>query len=295
MAVAKLKHAATLPWLVMILLSLVWGSSFVLIKQALVAFSALQVASLRLVIASLCMLPFFSRELRKISRGDWIWLVIVGLAGTGIPAFCYPLAETEISSITTGILNSLTPVFTLLLGVIFFRQKSGWWQIAGIAIGFAGAVLIIGQADSENDGNLWYALYAVAGALLYSLSGNTVNAKLRHLSSVSIAVVAFTLLGIPCLIYLFTTDFINICQTHPEVKSSLLSVSFLAVFGTAAASVLYFKLVQMTTAVFASLVAYIIPIVAIVLGVFVGEALSPFHLVGLILIAMGIWLTKRKG
>lgn len=279
--------------MVMLVLALVWGSSFILIKKSLLAFDPYQVASLRITIASCFMAPFFPREWKKVSKSDYPWLAIVGLAGTGIPAFCYPLAETQISSMTAGILNSMTPVFTLLLGVLLFNRKSSVAQFAGVVLGLVGTIMIITQAQSAADQNIWYGLFILLGSALYAISGNTIGARLTHLGSLTIGVVAFSLLGLPAVIYLFCTDFLIILKTHPEVSISLPAVAFLSIFGTAAASVLYFKLVHLTSAVYASLVAYLIPIVAIFFGLLDGEVLSIYHLIGLVFIASGIYLTRR--
>jgi len=239
------------------------------------------------------MAPFFVRELRKVRRENWPALLVVGLLGTGIPAFCYPIAETQISSITTGILNSLTPLFTILIGALFFKVPATWSRILGVLLGLGGAILIISRSAGDDDHNLLFGLFVVFGTLCYAFSGNTIKSKLQNLNSVTIGVVAFTILGPPALIILLSTDIAQVFSSDPNVWISFPAVCFLSIFGTAAASILYFKLVQMTSAVFASMVAYLIPIVAVMLGMLDGETITWIHGVGFILIMGGIYLSRR--
>ena len=204
-------------WLVIALLSLVWGSSFILIKKSLIAFGPLQVSSLRILIAAICMLPFFIRHLRNVRREHWPALLVVGIIGTGIPAFCYPIAETQISSIATGILNSLTPLFTILLGALLFKVPATWSRLAGVVLGLLGAILIISRREEGADQNLLYGLFVVFGALCYAFSGNTVKAGLQSLNSVTIGVVSFTILGPPALIFLLSTNIVEVFASDPNL------------------------------------------------------------------------------
>lgn len=239
------------------------------------------------------MSPLFIRELRKVPKESWPALLVVGILGTGIPAFCYPLAETQISSITTGILNSLTPLFTILLGALLFKVPATWSRLLGVLLGLLGAIVIISRRADGDDQNLLFGLFVVFGALCYAFSGNTVKSKLQALPSVTIGVVSFTILGPAALLILLSTNVVEVFTTDPNVWISFAAVCFLSIFGTAAASILYFKLVQMTSAVFASMVAYLIPVVAVMLGVLDGESITWLHGVGLLLIMGGIYLSRR--
>lgn len=252
----------------------------------------MQVSSLRISIAALCLLPFFLHRFREVNRRYWPALLVVGLLGTGIPTFCYPIAETRISSMTAGILNSLTPLFTLLFGALFFHTKTTRSGMLGVVLGLLGAILMILRKNTPDDANVYYGLFIVLGAMCYAMSGNTVKARLQALNPISIGVLSFTILGPAALAILFTTNIVEVMQTDPNIRISLPAVCFLSIFGTAAASILYFRLVHMTSAVFASLVAYLIPVVAVLLGMLDGESITWTHGLGLLLIAAGIYLSR---
>ena len=262
-------------------LATVWGSSFYLIKKSLVAFDPIQVACLRVSIAGIVLIPFFASRIKKINKGDFKWLVIVGLAGSMLPAFLFSYAQTHIPSAVAGMLNSLTPLFTLLIGVIFFSFAALHRNYVGVFIGLAGATILILQTSSGSlDTNIFYALLIVIGTICYGTSGNVVKRFLGHLKSFSISVVSYVVLVPFVLIGLSTTPFLSVMQTHPHAWWSLAAVAFLAVMSTAIASVFYFMLVQRTTPLFASTVTYLIPVIATFLGVFDGEVVTIIHFLG---------------
>jgi drug/metabolite transporter (DMT)-like permease len=283
-------------WLVLILLSLVWGTSFILIKKSLVAFSAMEVACLRMSISALAFVPLM---LLRWSKIDWsrIWYLLgVGLTGTALPAIFFSTAQTQISSSLTGILNSLTPLFTLVLGIVFFQRKSNLAKIFGVLLGLGGAsILILMSNNTGMEGNIWYALLVVLAAICYGTSSNLVGTYLNDMSSLTIAATSFGLVGIPGLIYLFVgTDFIYTMGHHELAWTSLGYVALLALVGTVAASVLFFRLIQWTSPIFSSTVAYLIPIVALIWGVFDGEPVYFYHFIGMALILAGVYLSRRS-
>ena len=283
-------------WLVLVLLSLVWGSSFILIKKSLIAFSAMEVACLRMAIAAMAFMPLV---LARWSRIDWSrlgYLLGVGLTGTAIPAILFSTAQTQISSSLTGILNSLTPLFTLVLGILFFNRKSGWSKVIGVLLGLAGAILLILMSGNKGmEGNIWYALLVVMAALCYGTSSNLVGTYLQDMSSLTIAAASFGLVGVPGLIYLFLgTDFVYTMGHHDQAWISFFYVSLLGLVGTVAASVLFFRLIQWTSPLFSSTVAYLIPIVALLWGVLDGESIYYYHFFGMALILVGVYLSRRS-
>ncbi len=275
---------------------MVWGCSFILIKKALLGFSPIQVASLRLSISALAFLPFFLREASKVKPGEWITFIAVGLTGSGIPAFCYALAQTKISSITAGIMNSTTPLFTFVLGVLFFRTASSVRRVIGVLLGLGGAcTIILGSRMSESGaGQSWFAAFILVGTICYAISGNVVKARLQHWHSVSISALSFGSLLIPALVLLFATGSIQTLQANPAAFYSLAAIAALALVGTVMATILYFKLVQRTDALFASTVSYLIPIVALMLGLLDGERLSWMEMMGLVLIVGGVYLARIR-
>lgn len=291
----KARNADWLNYFLLLLLSLVWGSSYILIKKGLIAYTPPQVACLRIAISSLTFLPFFLLRFRQVDWSKFKYLAIVGLTGSFIPAFLFSFAQTEINSSMAGVLSSLTPLFTLILGVLFFKMSAGWYKYLGVLIGLGGAVFLIlfgNQAGMEGD--LRYGFLVVAGCFFYALSVNTVKAEFQEMDSITLSSAAFTIVTLPAFIYLWYANFVGTLTTHEAGWSSLLAICILAVFGTVIASVIFFKLVQRTSAIFASMVSYFIPIVAILWGVRDGEPITWYHLVGMIFILVGVYITKKK-
>lgn len=253
----------------------------------------MQLASLRLTFAAMAFAPFFWKESRNVGRREWVLLASVGLAGSGIPAFCYALAQTKIASSTTGILNSLTPLFTLLIGIGIFQVKSSWSKWIGVALGLIGAVILIAPTAAGGGTSTPYATFIIVGSVCYAISGNIIKQYFPNRSAFSISTLAFTLLGPFAFVLLLSTDITTVLQTNPYAWYSIGAVFLLAIAGTALASIFYFKLVQETDALFAASVSYLIPIVAILLGSLDGENLHLYHLLGLLLISSGIYLSRR--
>lgn len=284
-----------IPWILLGVLSIIWGSSFILMKRGLDAYDPIQVAGLRLTISFLAMLPFALRNARKVKRKDWPYLVIVGWAGSGFPAFLFALAQTRISSAVAGMLNSLTPIFTLAIGMLFFGLifRRSW--LLGILLGLIGVFLIIGQINHWTLGNTgWFALAALGGTIFYAISGNTVKAHLQHLDSMTIGSLGFSTVGIPACLVLFSTDFIDRLQTNPVAAHSLGYIAILAIFGTVIASILFYYLIQKTDQIFGSMVSYLIPLVAVGWGILDGESMHWTYLAGLVLILAGVRTARSK-
>ena len=289
------ERPSLLSWGVLLLLSLVWGSSYILIKKSLVAFTPLQIGCLRLSISAIAFLPIFLWHFKEIEWSKLKYLIIVGICGSGLPAVLFPLAQTEISSSVAGTLSSLTPLFTLVIGALFFKTGFAWAKLTGILVGLMGAIFLImfGQ-DAGLKGNLWYGIFILIGCVCYAVSTNVVKEHLQDMSSFKISAIAFFIVGIPCLGYLLTTDIVEIIQTHEYGWRSLGTVTVLALGGTLMATVLFFKLVQLTNPLFASLVSYLIPMIAMLLGAFDGESITILHFIGMGLILVGVYLTKGK-
>ncbi|MCB0556957.1 MAG: DMT family transporter [Phaeodactylibacter sp.] len=281
-------------WGVLILLSLIWGTSYILIKKGLQAFSPTQVACLRLSVASLAFLPILLHRFARIDWSRWKALLLVGLLGFGIPAFLFAVAQTQISSSMAGILNSLTPLFTLLLGILLFGLRASWAKGLGVLVGLIGAALLIllGNGDGSG-GNPWYGVLVVLGAICYAASSNVVGAQLRDMSSITISAAAFAMIGLPAIGYLFSTDFLSVMAHEAGAWRAFGAVVLLALLSTVLASVIFFRLVQWTSPVFASMISYLVPLVAVAWGLFDGESISLVHFLGMALILSGIYLVKK--
>ena len=287
--------ASGLAWFLLILLSIIWGSSFILIKKALLAFSPSQVGAGRIVIAFLAFLPLFIRHYKKIN-GRILWpLIVVGLCGSGFPAFLYAFAQTHIPSAVAGVLNSLTPIFTFVLGIFIFQQVFKWSQLSGVIVGFLG-VLIISMAKGADDTPFpfFYAGLILIGTIFYAISANTVKKYLGKVDPVLISTFSFIIIGPFVLLYLLNSSFIETVSTHPDGYKSLVSLLVLSLIGTFSANILFFKLVQLTDAVFSSSVSFLIPFVALFWGFIDGEYLGLYHFLALFLIILGVVLIKLK-
>lgn len=279
----------------LLLLSLVWGSSFILIKKGLLAFSPLQVASLRITIAGFAFLPFFIYNFKKIDWSKIKGLLIVGFAGSAFPAVLFSIAQTEVSSSVAGVLNSLTPLFVLIQGLLFYGLVLTKEKLIGVILGFAGAsFLILFGKDIASDGNQWYGMFIVLGTFCYALSVNTVQKYFQNISAINLSAAAYCLVAPLGLIYLCCSDFVEVMQTHEEAMTSLGAITILSLAGTVIASIIFFKLVQMTSALFASMVAYLIPLVALGFGFFDGEQVTIFHFIGMAMILFGVYITKKE-
>lgn len=281
-------------YLVLLLLALIWGSSFILMKIGLMSFSSEQVAALRIVLAALALLPFAKKSFKSLRKKDIKSLLIVGIIGSLIPAFLFTKAETHINSALAGMLNSLTPVFTLIVGIFFYEIKFKWWQATGLLIGLFGAFLLINTEHSLSLTNInSYALLVVIATVCYATNVNEIKAKLPHLNGIEITSLSFMIAGAIAFIYLLTTDFTPVFQ-HSDWLLHFSAIAVLGVIGTALALLFMNQLIHFVTPVFASTVTYIIPIFAIFWGIVAGEHISTYHIVGMAIILFGITLVNKK-
>ncbi|HMS33660.1 MAG TPA: DMT family transporter [Ignavibacteria bacterium] len=283
-------------WLLLLMLALIWGSSYILIKKGLVVFSALQVGTIRIAFAFLFLLPSAVRNLKKVPEGKWKIIIFTGIVGNLIPSILFALAETNLESSLTGILNALSPIFTMLIAVYIFSFRIRLLQIAGIIVGFAGTIGLSFINSSGGIGNMnIYVWLTIIATFCYALSLNFIKAYLGDVSSMVITSLAVFTIGPVSIIYLFSTDFIKIVQNTPGSYEALGYISILGVFGTAIGLILYTRLIHMTTAIFASSVTYLVPIVAIFWGILDGEKIYALHLAGMLFILIGIYLVNKSG
>ncbi len=278
----------------LLLLAFVWGSSFILMKRGLVAYSHNEVATLRMVIAFLCFLPFILSNIKKVDKKYWKHLVIVGLFGNGIPAFLFTKAETGLSSALTGMLNSLVPLFTIILGVLIYKVPTNKLKFIGVFIGLCGAAMLIGGngLDIENS-KTSYSIYVIMATLCYAISVNSIKKYLQEVNSIVVSSFAFLFIGPPLIIYLFTTDFVDTTLNNPAAPTSLMYIIILAVFGTAISLIIFNMLVKQTSALFASTVTYLIPIFAVMWGIIDGEVINPIQILGIAVILIGIYFVNK--
>lgn len=256
-------------------------------KRGLVAFSAMQVSALRIIISAVVLSPF----LRKVSKKDIPYLVIAGFLGSGLPTFIYPIAITRVDSSVVGIINSLTPVFTLIFGVLLFKLKTNWLSVLGMFISLIGATILITKGESlQNLSINSFALFAILAPMFYGLSSNVLKSKLNHIQALRLTAFTFVIMLPFALAILFSTDFLDVMSVHPKAYISLGYISILAILGTAVALVVFNYLIKNTTAVYASSVTFIMPVIVLLWGVFDGEDIGMPHLIALSFILIGVYI-----
>lgn len=283
-------------WTLILVLSLLWGSSFILMKFGLLGFSFTQVASWRIFLAFLVLSVFWVRiPLKSITRQDWKYLTVVSIFGSGIPPFMFTLAQTQIPSAVAGVLNALTPLGTIIIGAFLFKNTFNNNQVTGVILGLLGAALIMFlRADGNFEGNYLYSLPIVFACICYGIGANTLKNKLQHLSPLTITTIAFTIIGIPAGIYLWLSGAMHAAVTNTTATEALGYIAILGIAGSAFAVVLFNYLIKSVSALFASTVTYLMPIVSIGWGFYFGEVFTWVHLAGMALILAGVWLTGRK-
>lgn len=283
-------------WLYLIILAIVWGSSFILIKKALIGLTALQLGSLRTLFAATFLIALGFKHLKSIPKDKWKWVAISAFLGTFIPAFLFAFAETEIDSAVVSVLNSTVPIISLLLGVFIFSIGFNRNQLLGVIVGLIGSLLLIWSGATLNPNqNYWYSLLVLAASFCYGMNVNIIKKYLQDISAFGIAVGNFIVLIIPAFVVLLYTGFFEQeILSNTKVMESLGYLAILAIVGTGVAKVLFNKLVQISTPVFATSVTYLIPIVALFWGLMDGEqfGLSQIGAAGLII--FGVYLANRK-
>jgi drug/metabolite transporter (DMT)-like permease len=276
-------------------LCLIWGSSFILIKVGLRDLDAYQLASVRILSAGLVLLPAGWRGFRSVPREKRGLVALSGLLGTFIPAYLFCIAETRIDSSLAGILNALTPLFTLAIGAMLFGQPTVWRTWAGVAVGFAGlTVLILAGTGPVRLGNLAYASLVLLATLCYGLNVNMVNHHLKGVASLDIAAVAFSLLVVPALLVLWGTGYFSVTSWDDDLLASTGAGALLGIVGTALASILFYRLLKSAGPIMASMVTYGIPFVAIFWGGLAGEGIGAMQVLGLVVILGGVYLAHDR-
>ena len=283
-----------LKWIYLIVLSLVWGSSYILIKKALIGLSPLQVGSLRTIISTVLLLLIGFSSLKSIPKDKWKWILITGLVSF-IPPFLFAYAQTEIDSALAAILNSLTPLATLIIGVGFYRFKIDKKQISGVIIGLIGSVLLMYQGSVINpDQNLLYVFFIIFASILYAVQVNLLKVHLQDVSAVAITVGNFIFIFPLAVVIFFISDYKQIDINNKDVKVALFCILILSIVGTVFAKILFNKFVQIASPVFASSVTYTLPIVALFWGLLDGEVFTLNQLFATVIILTGVYLANKK-
>jgi drug/metabolite transporter (DMT)-like permease len=293
-------HHPALPWIMFIALAMIWGSSFILMKRGLQSFTYTQVGTMRVSIAALFMTVVGFRHFKHFRKKDLVALAIVGFLGNAIPYVLFPLAVNHLDSGVVGIINSLVPLFTVLIGGWFFGQKATGTQWQGVAVGLIGAAVLILPVKSmlngafQIEGELGYGLFGVLATLMYGISVNTLKMKLPHLKAVTVTTLSLATAAPFTIGVSLASGVTDVLAQDPDAWTNLGYVAILGVVGSGVAVILFNRLIQMTTALFSSSVTYAIPVVAILWGIWDGEQILWNHMLGLGIIVTGIYLVNKR-
>jgi drug/metabolite transporter (DMT)-like permease len=282
-------------WIYLSILALVWGSSFILMKKALIGLTPIQLGALRVLIAGVFLLLVGFKSLKEIQSRHYKYIVYTAITGTFVPVFLFAYAVSGIDSSIASILNSLTPFNTFIVGALAFGFTFKKQQLLGILIGLIGTViLILKGADLNPNQNYWLSFLIIIASIGYAFNVNMVKKHLHDISALSIVAGNFLLLIVPAAIVLAFTDFFSTFEMNQTNINSLGYVTILAIVGTGLAKVLYNKMVHLATPIFASSVTYLIPIVAVFWGMLDGEKLSFTQLIAAVIILFGVYLVNKK-
>jgi drug/metabolite transporter (DMT)-like permease len=278
------------PYITLGLLAIIWGSSFILMKEGLKFYSSYQIAAMRISFSGLALIPFVNWKKLDIKRSDYKYFIISGFLGSAIPAFLFPLAQTRISSSLAGAINGLTPLFALIVGVIFLGVKFSRLKAFGVIFGLIGAVfLIIGQ-DIQFE--FRHVMMAIVATLCYGINVNIIKQKLDSYPPLLVAALPLAIIsiaGFAVLGYLGLNINVNDMQFIYSFSATLL----LAFIGTSISLIMFNRLIQQTNTVFATSVTYLIPIVALFWGLFDHEQILYNHFIGLVFILGAIWMIRK--
>lgn len=277
-------------WLIVGVLSIIWGTSYILMKKGLESFSTLQIGSLRIVITFLALLPIAVRNFHKLNRNNIRSILMIGFLGSGIPAYLFPIAQTRISSSLASMLNSLSPVFTLMIGILFYNRKIIKSQIIGILLGLLGAIgLLYNGAFSLN----YYGLFIILATFFYGINANEVS-TIKGINGLQITSLAFMMISPFAIAFLLFSDFSN-ATINEQWLRNFFYIVILALMGTALALALFYLLIRSTSPVFGSMVTYFIPVVSTIWGILDNEKFTSSMLISITIILTGVYIINRSG
>lgn len=292
---SKIKmKSQTLKWVILVALALIWGSSFILIKKGLVGLNPFQLGSLRIIFCAVFLFIIGFRSLSTIHSHQWKYIALTSLFGTFIPAYLFAIAETKVSSSICSILNSLTPLNTLILGSIVFGLNFKRSQFIGILVGLIGtAILIFNGNNQEGSENYYYSILVLIATICYATNVNLIKKYLSNVKPLAITTGNFLVMLAPAIAILCFTDFSS-KMNLPVTLHAMFFVMILGIVGTGVANVIFYKLIQISSPVFASSVTYLIPIVALLWGFLDNEMLTPLQFFGAFIILIGVYLANKK-
>jgi drug/metabolite transporter (DMT)-like permease len=282
-------------WVLLMVLSVIWGSSFILIKKSLEHFNPFEVGALRVLIAGILLLPFAILNIKKFPRKHLKWLIVAALTGNFIPMFLFPIAETQISSSIAGIVNSMMPIFVIIVGSLFWKFSTTKRQLVGVAISFFGACILALSGGESGELKLIPIVLLLVATLCYAISTTTVKSKLHEIPAKILSAFVFSfVLILPSLISLAFSGFFHQHEPNRDLLIGLGFVSLLSIFGTGLAMMLNYRLLNISTPLFASTVTLLMPVVAVIWGVLDGEKLTLMQGFGGLIILAGLIFLRTK-
>lgn len=280
-------------WLLFILISVIWGSSFILMKESSKHLSGIQIGAIRIFSAGICFLPFAIFHFRTIPAKKFVPVILAGLLGNFLPAFLFAIAISKNGeSSLASILNSLTPLFVVIIGVFFFKVKIELKKIAGVLVGFVGLLILTlskGTADPI-DSSLILILIAT---IFYGITVNLVGHYLKEIDGLKIATVSLAIMAIPAGIVMWRENVFSIAQYDEAARISIGIAALLGIGGSAIATAFFYILIQKAGGLFASLVTYAIPIVAIFWAIVANENVTGLQILSLGIILAGVYLANK--
>ena len=283
-----------LRWVFLFTLALIWGSSFILMKYALVSLSPIQVGAIRILITTAFLLIIGFKKLLTIKRRHWYYLTLNGFVGTFFPSFLFAYAVDKIDSSIASILNSFTPLNTLIFGALFFGFGFKKRQLIGVLVGLVGTVmLILKGAEVNPNQDYFYASFILIATVGYAFNVNILKKYLHDLDALSITVGNFLLMMVPAFIVLLYTDFFETFEPTTGNLKGLMYLAILAIIGTGLAKIMFNRLIQISTPIFSSSVTYLIPIVAITWGVLDGEKVTFVQFISGLVILLGVYMVNK--
>lgn len=282
-------------WILLIALSVIWGSSFILIKKSLQHFNPYEVGALRVLISGIVLMPYAITKIKQFPKQHTKWLILAAVTGSFIPMFLFPLAETEISSSIAGIINSMMPIFVIIVGSLVWKFSTTRRQMIGVLISFIGACILALGSGESGEIKIYPILLLVLAVLMYAISTTTIKSKLQEVPAILMSAFIFSfVLSLPSLIALVFSGFFNDFTFSQSTLEGLGFVAMLSIFGTGLAMMMNYKLLSISTPLFASTVTLLMPIVAIIWGILDGETLTAMQSVGTLIILAGLIFLRSK-
>jgi len=281
-------------WLIFIILSVIWGSSFILMKVSKEHLNGYQIGAVRIFSAGLIFLPLAVVHITQIPARKIPFVMLSGALGNFFPAFLFAIAiEKKIDSALAGILNSLTPLFVIVIAVLFFKAKVQQKKIIGVLIGFVGLTILSLSKGGISFDNYVYALLILVATIMYGLNVNIVTQYLKDIEPMKLATVSLGIMSLFAAVVMWQQDVFSMAVYDEGARLSIFYAALLGIVGSAFATALFYALIKRAGGLFASLVSYGIPVVAIFWGIVAGEVVTAIQISCLALILGGVYLANR--